>query len=537
MLAAHKSSAVRLLIASLLIALVVACAKGREIAHGPTHQLRIAGEGELTGLNPHVNSGAALPYISQLTQAYLVKYDSQNRPYPELLTAIPTQRNGGVSPDGKSITWHLRKGLRWSDGAAFDADDVVFSIHVVQNPKNNEVSDAWSLINGISEPDKHTVIIHLAKPYASFLPTFFSSAGLTSVLPKHILAGYPDINNVPYNDRPVGIGPFRVVTWRHDEYVDLEANPYYFRGMPKLARVRFTLIPSRDTIVSQLQTGEIDLWPQIPPEYIPAVKAIRSVRTEVSPGLAVGQLTLNVSRPPLDDLRVRRAIRYAIDRRRIVEKLNRGYGILQESIISPAIPGAPTDVPLTPYDPVRAAALLNAAGWHVGSDGFRSKNGRRLTLDFPYFKGGALVDDTVELIRENLKAVGIEVQTRKPADFFDPAGTLAKGAFDVTWYGFQSDPIGDVSLTLRCDQIPPRGANFGRFCDRRADKLFERFERTYDDKTRQRLLERESTIIEEDVPMIVLYAWTQAYAYNPRISGFQPGIGLTPFDNVMDVDV
>ena len=151
-----------------------------------SHYLTIAdGSGDVPTLNPHLFTETTLGYISQMTQAYLARYDEHNRPYPELLTVIPSQANGGISRDGNTITWHLRHGVRWSDGAPFNADDLVFSTKAVLNPANNEVGrDGWNLIYKIDEPDKYTVVYHLKHPYSPFLPTFFGSAGANpSVLP------------------------------------------------------------------------------------------------------------------------------------------------------------------------------------------------------------------------------------------------------------------------------------------------------------------------------------------------------------------
>ena len=127
--------------------------------------------------------------------------------------------------------------MRWSDGAPFNADDVVFSTKAVLNPANNEVGrDGWNLIKKIDEPDKYTVVYHLKQARTRrILPTFFGSAGANpDLLPQHLLAKYPNINQVPYNSKPVGIGPFRIVAWHRGDSVELEANPYYFRGQPKM---------------------------------------------------------------------------------------------------------------------------------------------------------------------------------------------------------------------------------------------------------------------------------------------------------------
>lgn len=141
----------RLVALASIAAFLCSCSKAGETTALKTHHLIIAdGTGDVPTLNPHLFTETTLGYISEMTQAYLVKYDAQNRPYPELVTVVPTLANGGISKDGKVITWHLRHGVKWSDGAPFNADDVVFSTKAVLNPANNEVGrDGWDLITKI----------------------------------------------------------------------------------------------------------------------------------------------------------------------------------------------------------------------------------------------------------------------------------------------------------------------------------------------------------------------------------------------------
>jgi peptide/nickel transport system substrate-binding protein len=524
--------------------LLCSCTKAGQAPAVPTHHLTIAdGSGDVPTLNPHLFTETTLGYVSQLTQAYLAKYDAQNHPYPELLTVIPTQANGGISKDGATITWHLRKGVRWSDGAPFSADDVVFSTQVVLNPANNEVGrDGWNLITKVDEPDKYTVVYHLKHPYSPYLPTFFGSAGANpTVLPKHLLAGYPNINNIPYNSKPIGIGPFRVVNWKRADSIELEANPYYFRGAPKLKRITYKLVPSRDTLLTLLQTGDVELWPEVPPSYIVQTKAIDRIDTDVRPGIYYSHLDFNVTRPLVSDVRVREAIRYAIDRRELVTKIAHGYAILQESIIPPALPFAPKGIPFVEHDSARAKQLLDQAGWVPGAGGIRVKNGQRLSLEFPYYTGVSTADQTVELIRQELRDVGIEIQTRKfaPAVFFAPyqnGGIVYGSKWDMTMFSWQGLPIADNSNTLECNQIPPNGQNVLHFCNAELDKLLEQVKLTYDTSKQAELLSREVRIVVANVPTIVLYVLDAGYAHSKNLTGYDPG-SFTPFDSMLNVDI
>jgi peptide/nickel transport system substrate-binding protein len=524
-------------------AILCSCTKGG-VQTVTAHYLTIAdGSGDVTSLNPHLYTERTLGFISEMTQAYLVKYDAQNRPYPELVTIVPTQQNGGISKDGDTITWHLRKGVRWSDGAPFNADDVVFSTQVVFNPANNEVGrDGWNLITKVDEPDKYTVVYHLKHPYSSFLPTFFGSAGANpSVLPKHLLAGYKNINNVPYNAKPVGIGPFRVVDWKRGDSVDLEADPYYFRGVAKIQRIKYKLIPSRDTLLTLMQTGDVELWPQVTPSYIYQVKQIPKVQTEVEPGVDYSHLDFNVTRPLVSDVRVRQAVRYAIDRRQMVAKIDHGYAVLQESTIPTFLPFAPKGIPFIEHDPGKARQLLDEAGWKVGPDGIRVKDGKRLSLQFPYFTGSSASDDAVELIREELRAVGIEIETRKyaPATFFAPfqdGGIVYGSKWDMTMFAWGGQPIADISNTMECNQIPPNGQNVSHYCNKKLDALLEEVKGTYDVRKQAQLLDQEERMITADTPTIILAVLDVGYAHSPNLTGYDPGV-FTPFDQMQNVDI
>ena len=527
-----------------VVGMLCSCTKAGTAPGAPTHSLTIAdGTGDVPTLNPHLFTETTIGYISELTQAYLVKYDSDNRPYPELVTVVPTQSNGGISPDGKTITWHLRKGVRWSDGAPFNADDVVFSTKAVLNPANNEVGrDGWNLITKVDEPDKYTVIYHLRRPYSSYLPTFFASAGANpDVLPAHLLAKYPNINQVPYNAKPVGIGPFRVVIWHRGDNIELEANPYYFRGQPRIKNVTFKLVPSVDTLATLMQTGEVQLWPVVPSSMLDRMLALSNVKTDIQTSPFYAHLDFNVTRPLVSDLRVRQAIQLAIDRPELARKISHGHAVVQQSVMPSVVPFAPKDIPFVAFDPNKAKQLLDDAGWKVGPDGIRVKNGQRLSLQFPYFTGSASADDAVEFIRQALHTVGIDVQTRKfaPAVFFAPYqqnGIVYGSKWDMTYFSWQALPVADISNLWECNQIPPNGQNVTHFCNKELDSLLEQVKGTYDEAKQRELVDRELKIIDANVPTIVLDVPQVGYTHSPNLTGFHPG-AWTPFDNMMDVDI
>jgi peptide/nickel transport system substrate-binding protein len=537
--------------------LLAACTKTNEVAttsgqavssSGPhngytvPHTLRIGDTLDITSLNPHLASIGSLGNLSELTMAYLVRYDANNRPVPELATEVPSQANGGVSKDGLTITWHLRKGVKWSDGVPFDGDDVVWSTNAVNNQANNEIGrDGWDLITKIDEPDKFTVVYHLSKTYSGFLPTFFGSAGANPcILPKHLLASMPNFNNADYNSKPVGIGPFRYVKWIRNDRVELEPNPFYWRGQPKLKHITYRFVPDRNTLLTQLQTGEVDLWPRVGSGYFDRVKALPNLAVVRFPGYYYSHVSFNVLHPAVSDPAVRLAIAYATDRETIRQKVNHGTGTLSESQVTPVSP-MHTDRPLRAFDVAKANDILDKAGWVKGPDGVRSKNGVRLALQFVSYTGAPDTDQLIELLRQSWAQIGVQFDVKRvtTALFFAPlaqGGPIFAGKFDVSSFSWGATPDEDYTPNISCYDVPPKGENVSRFCDPAIEKLIGQEKAAYDEPDRKAVIAKLDDRIAETVPYFVLYIRDEINAYNHDLHDWHPN-SSTPFDDFMNVDI
>lgn len=506
--------------------------------------LRFSDSGDVNTLNPHLGLFIDVGYLSEMTMAWLTKWDEQNRPYPELATQVPTQANGGVSKDGMTIIYHLRRGVRWSDGAPFNADDVVFSTRVVFNPATNEgARQGWvQTIRRVDEPDKYTIVYHLKKPHSAFVEALFASGGVNPcILPKHLLAKYPNINNAPYNSLPIGIGPFKYLRWDRAQDVILVANPLYWRGLPRLKKIIYKIIPDQDTVLSQLQAKELDLWNEVPGSYLARIQALPGFSVIRQASYTFLHLDFNTQRPELRDRVVREALRLAIDRRALRDKLGRGVGILSEVATPPTSPYAVTSIPMVPFDIARANALLDQDGWVRGPDGIRQKNGLRLSLDVATSSGHRELDERLELIRSWWKQIGVEISIRHypVALLFAPlqqGGVVYSTKWDVIVFGWGSDAVGDYSSLYACDRFPPNGQNIIRWCNPRADAAMTALLGHYDQMQRNDdvlVVQREFV---KDVPSIVLQIDEDIYAYNRGLKNFRPN-AIAPFDNMMKVDI
>lgn len=540
-------------IAALVAGIVIAtaCTKiersgsGQEARHAYTHahELRYAASSDIQQLNPLVGASQYEMYLAALTMAFLIKTDSHgDATVPELITEIPSQKNGGISADGKTITWHLRHGVKWSDGAPFDADDVVYTTKQVLNPANNTVSlDGWDLIKKIDEPDKYTVVYHLKTPYSSFAVTFFSTGGANpAILPQHLLKQYPNLNQIPYNSLPVGIGPFKYQTWHRGDSIVMVANDKYFRGRPKLDRIVYKTVQDRNTVLEQLRTHELDLWIPISPHFFVQVSQIPGTSVLKLPSYTFDHLDFNLKNPVLQDVSVRKALRMAVDRAQLIAKVQNGIYILNESSVVPASKYH-LALPLVPYDVVRANALLDAAGWKRGPGGIRSKNGRRLSLVLAASIGNPDQDTEIELIRGSWKQLGVDFTVKRylGSQFFAPApqgGIIYGGRFDVVIFGWGGDPNQDQSNLYACYRFPPNGQNDMRWCDRAATAAMDSAKTSYDPIVRKKFIDIVQRRVYEQVPTIVIDSRRELAGFNSDLRNWHPN-PIGPFDDMLKVDI
>jgi peptide/nickel transport system substrate-binding protein len=212
---------------------------------------------EPENLNTYIGVQTVITYVHKPFAEYLIDVNQKGEYVPVLAAEVPTVENGGVSKDGLTITYKLRKGVKWSDGAPFTSADVKFTWEAVVNPKNLVKSKSgYDLIQAVETPDEHTAVVKYKEFYAPYLTRF------APVLPKHILGKHENMNDAPYNRMPVGTGPFMVTEWASGNYIAMAKNPHYREAdKVKIDKVFFKIVPSREVGIAQLQAGDIDgVW-------------------------------------------------------------------------------------------------------------------------------------------------------------------------------------------------------------------------------------------------------------------------------------
>lgn len=473
----YRLGASRCVVALAVLALLTACTRvGTEgAAHGQT--LRLTAGSDFPTLNPLVTDNASLAYYAPLIYGYLIRTDADGHFIPDLATQVPTRANGGISADGLTIRYHLRRGVRWPDGAPFDARDVVFSFHAAMNPRN-DVPDrsGFDDVVAVRAVGPYAVRVRLRTPYSPGIATFFNLGANDPypILPAHLLAKYPDLNQVPYDGDPVGLGPYRVAAWKRGQELDLVADPHYFRGAPAIRRIRIQIVPDQNTSLTLWSAGSTDL---LAVEGFGATKGVLQqvesrphTITRLRDHYQFDYVMFNVSRGPLREAAVRRALVLGIDRERIMRDL---LGRLYAPGDGDRLPGQfAYDAAITQprYDLAKARAALAAAGWRLGPDGIRYRAGKPLTLSIVGVAGSKASEQFDVQLQGALTRLGIRaaVKTYQYSLLFLPyqeGGVYARGEFDLAFYGWQPGEDQDHSYLFRCDTRPPDGENYSRICD------------------------------------------------------------------------
>ncbi len=481
-------------------------------------------------LNPLTQTNTNEVLLDMFIYGWFFYVDDKGRFVPDLATEVPSYANGGISRDGRTLTYHLRRGVRWQDGAPFTSHDAAFTVSAIMNPRNNIFSrTGWDDIASTETPDAYTVRFHLKQPYAPALATFFvpyQHSGYP-MLPAHLLERYPDLNEVSFNGAPIGTGPFKVTKWVRGDRIELEANPLYWRGPPKLTRIVVKIIPDDNTALTQFKTHEIDAIFAAPLGQYPQLAALPDAKVLLVPSSAFDMLVMNTRRPPLDDLRVRRAIAEAIDKRRIIDNITHGVGTPADSDIVGVSWAHAAGLPSYAYDPTAAAALLGQAGWLPGPDGIRVKSGKRLTLNLTTIAKDATRVGTVLMIQDQLRAVGIAAEVKNyPAELVygtaADGGVLMGGRYDLGEIGQNTGIDPDDSTLFMCDQIPPAGVNESFWCDAAFDAAERAALTDYDQAARTRSYAVTQRRLVEQVPVVFLYYQRLILVVTPRLHGLAP---------------
>lgn len=506
--------------------------------HGAT--LRVALTQEPGTLNPIVGTLSVENDLVQFLFSGLIRYDDRGNRIPDLAVRVPTRENGDISRDGRSVTYHLVRNARWSDGAPLTSDDVKFTFAAIVDPRNNVANlDPYDHIVRLETPDPYTVRIVLKQPYAPILDAF-SDKNQGAILPAHLLRGAADLNHAPFGASPIGSGPYTLVAWRRGSEIELAANPTYFRGAPKIAHVVVRFLANDNTMMVALRTGELDLADNINISTYEALGAVPGLVPAVAAKSFWEHLTFNTSRPPLDDVRVRRALCEGFDVHELFQKVAHGLGALGPTAENPATPWFNRRLTYYPYDPKAAAQLLDDAGWRLGPDGVRMKDGKRLAITLISTAGNSTREQVEVILQQKWTALGVDVAVKNlpAATIFAPmssGGPFYGGNFDIALSAFiDNTPDPNHQNFNAADHIPPHGNNLSRYKNAELTQLEARAAETFDTAERKRLYDRIQEIELRELPYYVLRWQAQIDMRSANLRGVRPAPTTSTFWNVAD---
>ena len=433
-----------------------------------------------------------------------------------------------LSDDATELRLKLREGVQWSDGEAFDSEDVAFTFELMNQYPQLDTHGLSSLLESVSTQGPDELIIHFNQPAFIGLERIAHQA----IVPEHIWSDIEDPTTFD-NAEPVGTGPFTEVTLFETQLWQLEQNPYYWQDLG-VQGLQFPALPSNDTANLALLQGEID-WAG---NFVPAIDRIFVARNPEHHHYwfpLVGASVLlypNHSHPTLQDIRVREAISRSIDRDLLVRVAMFGYTqAADESGLSDAYDQwQMTDYASrnrwTEYAPSKAEALLDEAGWTLDETGWRCKEGAYLTLKIGVVSGWSDWVRAAQVISQSLNSIGIKAQVDN-RDFGSWFHKLTTGDFDLSlgWSNDGPHPVGFYKSMLSAKALKPIGENAGinwhRYEHSSADSWIERFEQSADAAVRLESAQELQKIFVENIPAIPLFLNPSWGAYNDsRITGF-----------------
>ncbi|MGB3532628.1 MAG: peptide ABC transporter substrate-binding protein [Microcoleaceae cyanobacterium] len=513
-----------------------------------------------TILNPHLSSGFKDSEASRITLEPLASFNANGELIPFLAAEIPTIENGAVAADGKSVTWKLKQGIKWSDGTPFTADDVVFTHQFLTNPDvGAATAGTYQVIEKVEKLDDYTVKIQFKQVTPAWFLVFVGTEGM--ILPRHIFQDYNGINSrqAPANLMPVGTGAYRVVEFKPGDVVIYEPNPH-FRSTETPHFQQIQLKGGGDATSAAraiLQTEDADFAYnlQVEANVLNRLEAVgkgrlisnfgalmeRVLINQTDPNRATNEgekSSLEFPHPFFSDPQVRQAFSLAIDRETIANQLYGATGKPTANFIV-APQQYVSDNTEFEFNLEQAAALLDQAGWEdSNNNGIRDKDGVEMNVLFQT-SVNPLRQKTQEVIKQSLESIGIQVELKSidPSVYFsgDPGNseTVERFQADLQMYttGNTNPDPGSYLKTYTCDEVPQKsnnwiGDNPSRYCNPEYDQLWQQSNTEIDpEKRTQMIIEMNNLLVQNQIVIPLIHRAEVA-----GVSNTITGVELTPWD-------
>ncbi len=497
-------------------------ADARQTESGPAYgDILVEGSiGDASNLIPILAADNASHSISGLIFNGLVKYDRNVNVVGDLAESWDISREGLV------ITFHLRKGVKWHDGAPFTAEDVLYTYKVTIDPKTpTAYAEDFLKVKKAEVLDPYTFRVTYARPYAPALTSWGAA-----VLPRHLLEG-KDITKSPLKRHPIGTGPYRFKEWMTGQKIVLTANPDYFEGRPYIDGYIMRIIPDMATMFLELRAKGIDRMDLTPLQYTRQTENRffkKNFRKYRYLSFSYTYLGFNLKHPIFRDKKARQAIAYAINKDDIVNGVLLGLGKAATGPFKPGTWAYNPNVKQYSYDPEKAKALLAQAGWKPNGSGILEKEGIPFAFEIIINQGNDVRRKSAEIIQRRLAEIGIEVKIRTIEWSAFLKEFINKRKFDATILGWTIPMDPDLYNVWHSSKTGQEELNFISYRNPEVDELLEKGRSTFDMKKRKGAYDRIQEILAEDQPYVFLYVPDAMPIFDRRIRGIDPapiGIG------------
>ena len=537
-------------IVAMLLLILSACGSGGSSSSSTTPSAGTPVKGGTWIEDLYEEPDSLIPNASSETFAYMMQYGlyapllygtPTGQIMPGLATQVPTTANGGVSADLKTVTFHLRSGLVWSDGQPLDARDVDFSWKLWANPKFAAYNTIpfVAIASADVSSDNLSITFHLKSPLVSFVSNGWVDAS-TAPLPAHVYSSMDPaaIVKSPNNLNPsVVSGPFMMSESKPGDHYTMVRNPKYYQaaqGLPYLDKVIWRIVTDQNTILTDLQSGSIDSAWFLDVTKTLAYQSLSKYTTVYDGGgsptnaYSWEALWLNWNNKIISgNPEVRTAMSMAVDQQSLIQVARRGVGGARCQDHPPVqVPGYTASPPLTcpKFDLTAANTLLDQHGWVMGSDGVRSKNGQRLEFQYSTTANNLWRADDQLINQNNFKKIGIklDIQNYPASTFFGsflPAGQ--PGKFDIAEFEESGAYDPDNSIILTCAE--KGSGNLAFYCNPQMETLQKQQLSTGDNTARQQAFDGINNLIVTDHPFIVEFAAPDLGIHMKGTNNWVPG--------------
>ncbi|WP_052365128.1 peptide ABC transporter substrate-binding protein [Halotalea alkalilenta] len=449
---------------------------------------------------------------------------------PALAAEVPSVANGGISSDGLHWRIKLREGVTWHDGTPFTADDVKFTIDLINNPSfRASRRQGHELVRDIEVISPTEIGWRMERAYASYAALLSS----TFIVPKHLLGEVEDPNSAPFNNAPVGTGAYQWDARVAGDHISLRRNPDYFDTPAVIEQAVFKYVPDLNVLYTQYKTGDIDFTglQGITPDHYEEAKNISGRTLLELPAATIESVALNLGRPQFQDPKVRQALYLAIDKASIIDALYYGLPTATESYMPQQSRYYNAELPEQRFDLDAANQLLDEAGWERGGDGIRAKDGVRLSFTNSTTAGNQVREQVQQFIQQTWREIGVEmsISNLPPAVMWGEYWTTSQFDSVVVGINFLTGADPDVSDYFGSRAIAAQGGagqNCFQFANEEADQLLADGGANQDPEQRLPIYLRLQELIRDELPMLPLFQYTNLRGHREGLEGFENNVNL-----------